>query len=78
MKTTDIPSSVCPQLLDGYFSETLTNFCVREYGHLSNGGAFRRFSATIDFLRKLDTDDLAYRVNNRTIRQIVEEACGIA
>lgn len=64
-----------PKLLDSPFGEALIGFCLNEYR--SEEEAFQAFNKTIDFLHGLDAEDVEYRLQNRTIRRIVEEAHGI-
>ena len=78
MKTnqdTDLATETCVQLLDGYFADCLRDFCIRET-HNTDAG-FRIYTKTLDMLRGMDADDMAYVINNRTIRAIVEQANGI-
>ena len=62
-------------LLDGYFSQALTDFCVRNSRDTEEG--FKMFNATISFLRSLDESDAQYRIDNRTFWQITREAMGM-
>ncbi len=62
-------------LLEGYFADSLRDFCIRETFNTDAG--FRLWTATLDHLRGMDADEMEYAINNRTFRQIVESANGI-
>jgi hypothetical protein len=62
------------EILDGYFGKSLLRFAIAETSN--DGAAFVAWYTVIDYLRALDAEELAYVVENWTIRRVFEEAHG--